>query len=107
VFPSYDLELPLEVDDEYWHLNPDQVFKQPPGKPSLITYFICQIRLAELLGSALRRMYASNKSRVLLGLVGPEWEQRAVAELDSAMNSFISSIPDHRKDQVLHFRVLL
>ncbi|KAJ7843127.1 fungal-specific transcription factor domain-containing protein [Mycena olivaceomarginata] len=92
---DYDLELPLEVDDEYWHLNPDQVFKQPPGKPSLITYFICQIRLAELLGSALRRMYASNKSRVLLGLVGPEWEQRAVSELDSAMNSFISSIPDH------------
>ncbi|KAJ7312892.1 fungal-specific transcription factor domain-containing protein [Mycena albidolilacea] len=92
---DYDLELPLEVDDEYWDLNPDQAFKQPPGKPSLITYFICHIRLAELLGSALRWMYASNKSRVLLGLVSPEWEQRAVAELDSAMNSFISSIPDH------------
>ncbi|KAF8201327.1 hypothetical protein K438DRAFT_1821815 [Mycena galopus ATCC 62051] len=92
----YDLDLPLEVDDEYWeHPDPDQAFKQPAGKPSMVTFFIYHIRLCELLGSALRRMYASNKSRVLLGLVGPEWEQRAVADLDSAMNEFIHSIPDH------------
>ncbi|KAJ7251124.1 fungal-specific transcription factor domain-containing protein [Mycena haematopus] len=93
---DYDLELPLEVDDEYWeHPDPDQAFKQPPGKPSLIAYFNCHIRLCELLGSTLRRMYASNKARVLLGLVGTEGEQRAVADLDSAMNEFISSIPNH------------
>ncbi|KAF7369194.1 Zn(2)-C6 fungal-type domain-containing protein [Mycena venus] len=93
---DYDLELPLEVDDEYWeHPDPDQAFKQPEGKPSIITYFICHLRLCEIMGSTLRRMYASNKSRVLLGLVGPNWEQRAIAELDSAMNEFISSIPEH------------
>ncbi|KAF7377505.1 Zn(2)-C6 fungal-type domain-containing protein [Mycena sanguinolenta] len=93
---DYDLDLPLEVDDEYWeHPDPDQMFKQPPGKPSLITYFNCHIRLSELLGSTLRRMYASNKARVLLGLVNTEGEQRAVADLDSAMNEFISSIPSH------------
>ncbi|KAJ7188000.1 fungal-specific transcription factor domain-containing protein [Mycena filopes] len=93
---DYDVELPIEVDDEYWdHADPAQAFKQPPAKPSVITYFNCHIRLCEILGSALRRLYASNKSRLLMGLVGPEWEQRAVAELDSAMNEFLGSLPDH------------
>ncbi|KAJ7091185.1 fungal-specific transcription factor domain-containing protein [Mycena epipterygia] len=93
---DYDVELPLEVDDEYWeHPDPEQAFKQPPGKPSLLSYFICHIRLCEILGSTLRRLYASNKSRLLMGLVGNDWEQRAVAELDSAMNEFLGSLPDH------------
>ncbi|KAF7336925.1 Zn(2)-C6 fungal-type domain-containing protein [Mycena venus] len=93
---DYDVELPLEVDDEYWeHPDPVKAFKQPLGKPSLITYFIHHLRLCEIMGSTLRRMYASNKSRALLGLVGDNWEQRTVAELDSAMSEFISSVPDH------------
>ncbi|KAJ6499081.1 fungal-specific transcription factor domain-containing protein [Mycena sanguinolenta] len=93
---DYDVELPLEVDDEYWdHPDPAQRFKQPPGKPSLITFFVCHIRLCEILGSTLRRLYASNKSRVLMGLVGTDWEQRAVSELDSAMNEFLGGLPDH------------
>ncbi|KAJ7496083.1 fungal-specific transcription factor domain-containing protein [Mycena galericulata] len=93
---DYDVELPLEVDDEYWeHPDPEQAFKQPPGKPSLVTYFVCHIRLCEILGSTLRRLYASNKSRLLMGLIGNDWEQRAVAELDSAMNEFLGSLPEH------------
>ncbi|KAJ7680543.1 fungal-specific transcription factor domain-containing protein [Mycena polygramma] len=93
---DYDVELPLEVDDEYWdHPDPEQAFRQPAGKPSLLTYFICHIRLCEILGSTLRRLYASNKSRALMGLTGSNWEQRAVAELDSAMNEFLGSLPDH------------
>ncbi|KAF8206895.1 fungal-specific transcription factor domain-containing protein [Mycena galopus ATCC 62051] len=93
---EYDVELPLEVDDEYWeHPDPEQAFKQPPGKPSLISYFICHIRLSEILGLTLRGMYASNKSRLLQGLVGDEWEQRVIAELDSAMDEFLASVPDH------------
>ncbi|KAJ7747317.1 fungal-specific transcription factor domain-containing protein [Mycena metata] len=93
---DYDVELPLEVDDEYWeHPDPEMAFRQPAGKPSVLTYFVCHIRLCEILGSTLRRLYASNKSRVLMGLVGPEWEQRAVSELDSAMNEFLGSLPDH------------
>ncbi|KAF7306061.1 Zn(2)-C6 fungal-type domain-containing protein [Mycena chlorophos] len=93
---DYDLELPIEVDDEYWeHPDPNQRMKQPPGKPSLVTYFNCHIRLCEILGSTLRRLYASNKSRILMGLTGSDWEQRAVAELDSAMNEFLGSLPEH------------
>ncbi|KAJ6506741.1 fungal-specific transcription factor domain-containing protein [Mycena sanguinolenta] len=93
---EYDVELPLEVDDEYWdHPDPDQAFKQPSGKPSLIAYFVCSIRLCEILGLTLRRLYGSNKSRVLNGFIGDDWEQQTIAELDSSLDEFLTSIPDH------------
>jgi hypothetical protein len=40
-----------------------------------------------------------------MGLVGSDWEQRAVAELDSAMNEFLGGLPDHREGHLLdsHF----
>ncbi|KAJ7459695.1 fungal-specific transcription factor domain-containing protein [Mycena latifolia] len=88
---DYDVDLPLEVDDEYW----EHGFTQPLGKPSLLSYFVCQVRLCEILGDALRRLYASSKLKALMGWSGPEWEQRAVAELDSAMNSWFDSLPTH------------
>jgi hypothetical protein len=33
---------------------------------------------------------------MILGIVGPQWEQRIVAELDSSLNKWIDSVPDHR-----------
>ncbi|KAJ7134514.1 fungal-specific transcription factor domain-containing protein [Mycena epipterygia] len=86
---DYDVELLLEVDDEYWGGT------QPPGKPSLLSFFICHLRLCEILGDVLRRLYASTKSKTLMGWTGVEWEQRVVSELDSAMNDFLDSVPPH------------
>ncbi|KAJ6557322.1 fungal-specific transcription factor domain-containing protein [Mycena vulgaris] len=88
---DYDVDLPLEVDDEYW----EHGCTQPLEKPSLLSYFVCYVRLCEILGDALRRLYASNKSKILMGWTGPEWEQRAVAELDSAMNNWLDTVPSH------------
>ena len=53
---SFDVDLPTEVDDEYWEneQDPDQAFKQPPGKPSLILYFVSFIKLNQILAIALR-----------------------------------------------------
>lgn len=33
---------------------------------------------------------------MLLGYAGEQWEQRIVAELDSALNKWVDSVPDHR-----------
>lgn len=33
----------------------------------------------------------------MLGFVGPQWEQHIVAELDSALNKWVDSVPDHCK----------
>ncbi|OBZ66208.1 hypothetical protein A0H81_13860 [Grifola frondosa] len=93
---DFDLDLPLECDDEYWE-NPDPslAFKQPPGKPSKVTYFNCGLRLNQILAFALRTIYSINKSKALLGFVGQQWEQHIVAELDSALNKWVDSVPDH------------
>ncbi|KAI9070185.1 hypothetical protein FKP32DRAFT_1543831, partial [Trametes sanguinea] len=85
-----------QCDDEYWsHPDPEQAFKQPPGKPSVVAFFNCYIRLHQILAFALRTIYSINKSKALLGFVGQQWEQHIVAELDSALNKWIDSVPDH------------
>ena len=55
-YDSFDVDLPTEVDDEYWENEhePEQAFKQPPGKPSLLSYFISLIKLIQILAVALR-----------------------------------------------------
>ncbi|CCM00118.1 uncharacterized protein FIBRA_02145 [Fibroporia radiculosa] len=93
---DFDLDLPTECDDEYWlHPDPNLAFKQPPGKPSTVTFFNCFLRLNQILAFALRTIYSINKSKALLGFVGQQWEQHIVAELDSALNKWIDSVPDH------------
>jgi len=93
---DFDLDLPTECDDEYWlHPDPNLAFKQPPGKPSVVTFFNCFLRLNQILAFALRTIYSINKSKALLGFVGQQWEQHIVAELDSALNKWIDSVPDH------------
>lgn len=93
---DFDLEYPIECDDEYWdHPDPNKAWKQPTGRPSVVTHFKCLLQLNELLAICLRTIYSINKSKILLGFVGQKWEQQIVAELDSALNKWVDSIPDH------------
>jgi len=94
----FDLDYPIECDDEYWETpDPKDAFKQPPGKPSKITYFVLTLKLAELLGFALRTIYATKKSKTLFGVIGNEWETQVVTELDSSMNKLRDSLPHFRE----------
>ncbi|KAK0185859.1 fungal-specific transcription factor domain-containing protein [Armillaria mellea] len=70
-----DVDFLIECDDEYWE-NPDpkKAFKQPPGVP-----------LNQLLGFCLRT----------IGFVGKEWEQAYCGRLDSALNKWVDSVPEH------------
>ncbi|KAA1476285.1 hypothetical protein DENSPDRAFT_843199 [Dentipellis sp. KUC8613] len=93
---DFDIDYPVECDDEYWtHPDPKQAFKQPPGKESYMSYFVRYLKLNQILAFALRTLYTINKSKILLGFVGQKWEQQIVAELDSALNKWIDSVPDH------------
>ncbi|KAG2018384.1 nuclear protein [Coprinopsis cinerea AmutBmut pab1-1] len=95
---DFDLEMPIECDDEYWETECDDVeqrWKQPPGKPSLLTYFCLFLKLNQILAFSLRTIYSINKSKILLGFIGPQWEQHIVAELDSTLNKWVDSIPSH------------
>jgi hypothetical protein len=52
---SFDIELPIECDDEYWEPNErGEQFKQPPGKPSTVAFFISYLKLLQILNIALR-----------------------------------------------------
>ncbi|KAK0241803.1 fungal-specific transcription factor domain-containing protein [Armillaria nabsnona] len=94
---DFDLENPVECDDEYWEIEPNGRvhFHQPPNVPSKITYFCLHLKLCEILAFVLRTLYSIKKSRAILGLTGKDWEQRLVAGLDSSLNAWVDSIPDH------------
>ena len=62
-YPSFDLDLPAECDDEYWSpQNPEDAFKQPQGKPSKLSYFIAYLKLSQILAFALRTIVSSATS---------------------------------------------
>ncbi|KAI9429440.1 fungal-specific transcription factor domain-containing protein [Lactarius psammicola] len=95
---SHDVDLPIDCDDEYWeNSDPALAFKQPRGKPSKVAHFIHLIKINLLHSHALRTIYSLSKSTLMTGQRAREkdWEEHTVAELDSALNSWFDSIPDH------------
>ncbi|KAF8526780.1 fungal-specific transcription factor domain-containing protein [Gautieria morchelliformis] len=88
-----DLDLPLEVDDEY--LTPEAGYCQPPDKPPRMAYFNYYVKLSQILIGALRTIYGVNRAKSVFHIGGPQWEQDMVAALDSSLNSWIDGIPEH------------
>ena len=60
---SFDLDLPVDCDDEYWdHPDPEQRFKQPANKPSSVKSFILTIKLQQILAVSLRTIVSDPSS---------------------------------------------
>jgi hypothetical protein len=57
----------MEIDDQYWENEhePDQAFKQPAGKPSVLSYFVSLIKLIQILAIALRTIVSRAPSMLL------------------------------------------
>ncbi|KAJ7586302.1 fungal-specific transcription factor domain-containing protein [Mycena floridula] len=92
---DYDQELPVDCDDEYWeHPDPHQAFKQPPGKPSTISFFISHLKLLHILAFAERTIYAANKSQPWLSS-STKLDASVIMRIDSALNEWVSAVPDH------------
>ncbi|KAJ7701541.1 fungal-specific transcription factor domain-containing protein [Mycena rosella] len=88
---DYDLDYPIECDDEYWEtLDPDMAFKQPPGRPSALSFTVAYMKLIEILGTAQKTIYCVRKENKPEG-----WTQTVVVELDSALNAWVDAIPEH------------
>ncbi|KAK0192183.1 fungal-specific transcription factor domain-containing protein [Armillaria mellea] len=94
---DFDLELPIECDDEYWDIGTDGEvhFHQPADKPSIISHFNAQIRLSGIMSVVVRMLYSIKKGREMLGLTGEGWEERLTSDIDIAMNVWMNSIPVH------------
>ncbi|KAL0065404.1 Gypsy retrotransposon integrase-like protein 1 [Marasmius tenuissimus] len=97
---DFDVPLPIECDDEYWETeDPEQAFRQPPDKPCTISYWFAFLKLLDIVGFAQRTIYAVRKTDMWtrMGMTGPEWNEKIVAELDSALNEWVDTIPEHLK----------
>ncbi|KAJ3561273.1 hypothetical protein NP233_g10294 [Leucocoprinus birnbaumii] len=93
---DFDLELPIDCDDEYWdHPDPSKRFKQPEGKPSSISFFNCYLSLMDILAYAMRAIYAIKRPKNMFGRIIQRSDQQVIAELDSAMNNWMDSVPPH------------
>jgi hypothetical protein len=51
---SIDVDLPYDVDDEYWEPLEGQAFVQPPGKPSKLSKFVYHLRLHHIINYTMR-----------------------------------------------------
>ncbi|KAF8992801.1 fungal-specific transcription factor domain-containing protein [Cyathus striatus] len=90
----FDLDMPVECDDEYWeHPDPGLRFKQPEGVPSSVTTFNQIWGLTKIMAFAMGTIYSA-KSKSWVWIL-QEWPQYIVTELDSALNNWISSLPEH------------
>ncbi|KAJ4490980.1 fungal-specific transcription factor domain-containing protein [Lentinula aciculospora] len=107
-----DADMPLECDDEYWeHADPKQAFQQPPGKPSSMSFWICFLKLINILSLTLHTIHAvkqSNMPAATLGLSKQEWTEKIITELDSLLNEWTDEIPSHLKwkpdrENIQHF----
>ncbi|KAJ7482632.1 fungal-specific transcription factor domain-containing protein [Mycena latifolia] len=97
-YEDFDVELPIECDDKFWDTeveDPAHAWKQPTGSPSQITCFNCFIRLNNIHAFSLKMLYALNKTKSLLAVRDDTWEEHIAAELDSALNGWVDSIPAH------------
>ncbi|KAF7331675.1 Fungal-trans domain-containing protein [Mycena kentingensis (nom. inval.)] len=93
-YEEFDLDLPLEVDDEHWD-DPVHPFVQPSGKPSYMTFFNQRIKLSIIIGFSLDMLYPIHKAKRLLAHRDEKWEERIVTELDSALNDWLTDLPAH------------
>ncbi|KAJ7495900.1 hypothetical protein B0H11DRAFT_2001129, partial [Mycena galericulata] len=105
---DFDQELPLECDDEYWDLPEPHSFKQPKETPSVIGYFNCYAKILEIQAAVATTLYSPRKPNDFCGREFPPTNSQTITSFDSALNSWLSQIPDHlrwdpeRKDR-LHF----
>ncbi|KAH7089358.1 fungal-specific transcription factor domain-containing protein [Auriculariales sp. MPI-PUGE-AT-0066] len=94
---SFDLDLPLEVDDTCWDIEaPGFPLRVNPAiKRSELSFFVANIRLYLIFGVSLRTIYSNNRSRLLMGFVGSNWEQRIKTKIDDMLDEWLEALPIH------------
>ncbi|KAJ7593114.1 fungal-specific transcription factor domain-containing protein [Mycena floridula] len=88
---DFDLQMPTDVNDEYWETLD---FQQPPTIPSRVTAFNLHLNLTQVAAFALKTIYGLNKCNLFLGSFSLTYEE-AVAQMDSALQELLDKIPPH------------
>jgi hypothetical protein len=104
-----DVEYPLDIADaeldaldkrklpfpRQYRPPPVASGSSPSTAQSAVTAFVSNIQLHQIIGRALKTIYALNKEQLIDADRLPMWEQRTVAELDSSMNAWLDKLPSH------------
>nr|GAT57152.1 predicted protein [Mycena chlorophos] len=93
-YEDFDIDPPIECDDEYW-THPTHPFQQPASLPSRITFFNKIMELTHILAASSKLIYSLSKAKKVYLGYGDRWEETVVAELNSALNTWRDSVPDH------------
>ncbi|THU89666.1 hypothetical protein K435DRAFT_781503 [Dendrothele bispora CBS 962.96] len=93
---DYDAEYLTECDDEYWiNADTDKAFVQPEATLCRVSFYNYYIKLTEILGDVIRLLYPIRKPKVTEGVL--KSKEKAVLDLDAALNKWIDSLPEHLK----------
>ncbi|KAJ7287463.1 fungal-specific transcription factor domain-containing protein [Mycena rebaudengoi] len=90
---DFDLDLPLEVDDEFW--ESETPFYQPPGTPCRITFFNLWLKISQIITYTVQTIYAVHNPRALLGRIAKVRTEEVVAQLTAALRDWKNSLPDY------------
>nr|GAT53156.1 predicted protein [Mycena chlorophos] len=104
---EFDIQPPTVVDDAYWDAN----FEQPVGTYSQVAFFNSMLKLTQMIIWTLRFlvMFSPYRRRTIVYLVqytlqkkvalyeagSARWKEDLVLELDSALNEWADTIPEH------------
>ncbi|KAJ3854552.1 hypothetical protein EV368DRAFT_80474 [Lentinula lateritia] len=99
---NIDADYPQEFDDDLREKGTG-MSSEPVTNSSSMLFWTHYIKLFEIIGFANRAFYSVKTSELWdrLGISGPEWDHRAVIELDAALNKWFDTIPSHREYQYL------
>ncbi|KAK0490519.1 fungal-specific transcription factor domain-containing protein [Armillaria novae-zelandiae] len=86
-----DADLPNDCDDEYWESG----LVQPSGIPSAMSFFSSFVKLNRIFCRCLRTIYSPRRPTTLRRPVEKKSKEDIVAELDSSVNEWMDSVPEH------------
>ncbi|KAJ4482421.1 fungal-specific transcription factor domain-containing protein [Lentinula aciculospora] len=108
---DFDIDRPVECDDEYWEVTEHNgAFTQPAGKISVLSFFTHYSKLMDIAASVQRSIYCINEVSEYKndGLSSTERSRKKVMQHDSALNDWLTSLPEHlRWDPHQHDKIHL
>ncbi|CAE6441528.1 unnamed protein product [Rhizoctonia solani] len=88
-----DLDPVLELDDEDWPVDGDPF--QPLEKPSRLSYFNGLIGLTRVLGRAIQTLYALDRTKRQMGIIGSQKERELLIDLQRHLEHWKQTVHSH------------
>ncbi|KAI3607399.1 hypothetical protein WG66_005089 [Moniliophthora roreri] len=92
---DFDLEDPVEFEDEYWTSDTTLPNHQPSQRLSGLSAFIRHLKLCEISMLAVSVVYAPKKPKLAARLAGDTYRQKVIEQLEEEMAKWKATLPGH------------